>query len=263
MTIGETLKSAREKLGVSQCKVEDSLGWGRGSLSKYEKDIYSVPDKRKKELFEFYGITSDTFIFKETKTPPPVQDKSPTSLTHNKEGYVDTTMAKALANAMTKYTDPLPGEVWTHYRSSGGVLQKLILAINGSVAYCITIFTKGTERDFKIKCKAGFTYYASFDRMEAIRLRDLKERKSIISKKSFEDVKLHFSALLGIAVVEKEVEVVKKVPVEKEVIKEVIKEIPSEVDKDKYESLKKNYDLAVHDLELYKEFIDRLAPLKG
>jgi len=266
----EQIKQRRLEMGLSQAKVEDSLGWGRGNLSKYEKGTTKIPADRKEELWEFYGLgakkVADFFGFKETETPRPVKDTSRGSSTHNAEGYTDPTMAEALKKAMaaTKYTDPLPGEVWTNYRNNGGVLSKLILSVEGNTAYCLTVFTKGASYDFKVKCKAGFTYYVAFDRMEAIKLKDLKERKAIISSKSFEEVKLHFAGLMGIAVVEKTVEV--PVEVEKVVEKEVVKEVPVEVIKevereapviDSFE-----FEMCKRERDIYKDIVDRLLPSK-
>lgn len=263
LAINEQIKKARIDKGLSQSQIEKELGWGSGTVSKYEIGKCHMPKEREEQILVFLGLN------KEPKKP---EESDRYNLPRNSEGYMDTTMSEAIKRAMIKYNDHLPGEIWIHKRMNGGKIPKIILSISGQFAYCISVFGKSNQSsDFKVKTRNGITKFVSMDRLERIRLKELEERDDIVSNRSMADLKLHLGALFNIAVIEKEVEV----PVEKEVIKEVEKivEVPveKEVIKEVEVPVEKNcepvidsfeFEICKRERDIYKDIVDRLLPSK-
>lgn len=263
LAINEQIKKARIDKGLSQSQIEKELGWGRGTVSKYEIGKCHMPKEREEQILVFLGLNKEPKEQKETK------ESDRYNLPRNSEGYIDTTMSEAIKRAMTKYNDHLPGEIWIHKRMNGGRIPKIILSISGQFAYCISVFGKSNQSsDFKVKTKNGITKFVAMDRLERIRLKELEERDDIVSNRSMADLKLHLGALFNIAVVEKEVEV----PVEKEVIKEVEKIVEVPVEKEVIKEVEKKVEVPVTDnfefemckreRDIYKDIVDRLLPQK-
>lgn len=266
-SIGNQIKEARLAKGLSQSAIEKDLGWGRGNLFNYESGRSKIPEDKKDILFDYLGLGEGKVaeFFKETKPAKPIEDNSPDKFgpKKNAEGYSDPTMAEAIKNAMVKYTDHMPGEIWLHKRKNGQIISKLILSVQRNKAICISVFANGSQLDQKVKTQSGTTKYVALDYIEAVPLKELEERTDIVQEKYMDNLHTRLIDILGIKPIEKVVEVEKEVTVEVPVEKivEVEKEVRVEVPVEKIVEVEKEVTDPVIEAEarIYKEAFGKVC----
>ena len=152
------------------------------------------------------------------------------SFNKNDEGYNDPTAAAVIKSCDDIYGPKKKGEVWTVSSANGSVEQYLVMCDFKECASCLMLYTNQelynplfcVVIDFKTKsfvdvrrtCPKPTKYFLQFE-FDCV---------------NFEAVQRKLSSVFGLPAIEKTVEVVREVPVEKivEVEKEVIKEVPAE-----------------------------------
>ena len=65
MNVAERIKELRERRGLSQDALADAIGVDRTTIVKYETGK-SKPTRKLKELADFFGITTDELLGRET-----------------------------------------------------------------------------------------------------------------------------------------------------------------------------------------------------
>lgn len=67
MTMGEAMRAARKKVGMTQCKLSKISGVTRNNISKYENDNKSPNICTVEALADSLGISIDEYIGHEVK----------------------------------------------------------------------------------------------------------------------------------------------------------------------------------------------------
>lgn len=76
MNIGNTLTDLRKRKGLSRQNLADELGISVHTYIKYENESVKPPYETLSKLADFYGVTTDYLLGRETGEPSPLDELS-------------------------------------------------------------------------------------------------------------------------------------------------------------------------------------------
>lgn len=74
MNIGNTLTDLRKRKGLSRQNLADELGISIHTYIKYENESVKPPYETLSKLADFYGVTTDYLLGRDTSEPEPLDD---------------------------------------------------------------------------------------------------------------------------------------------------------------------------------------------
>ncbi|KIL73689.1 helix-turn-helix domain-containing protein [Bacillus badius] len=99
MTLGERLRSLREKANLTQKELASRLKVPNQNISNYERDFRQPDYETLQKLADFYDVTTD-YLLGRTNTPSPHQDLA----AHRSDDHMDDLPEEAI-RAIEEYKD--------------------------------------------------------------------------------------------------------------------------------------------------------------